>query len=40
MLIRTKHQGFEHPIPSEITARAAYQTRRQWLAQLAAGATL
>ena len=38
MLIRTKHQGFEHPIPSEITARAAYQTRRQWLAQLAAGA--
>jgi len=30
--------GFNHPIPSEITPRAAYEGRRQWLRQVAAGA--
>ena len=31
MLIRTSQDGFNHPFPSEITAQAAYQNRRQWL---------
>ncbi len=31
-------RGFDHPVPSEITPRAAYEGRRQWLRQLAAGA--
>ena len=31
MLIRTSQDGFNHPFPSEITAKAAYQNRRQWL---------
>ena len=31
-------RGFDHPVPSEITPRAAYEGRRQWLKQLAAGA--
>jgi sulfoxide reductase catalytic subunit YedY len=31
MLIRTAQDGFNHPFPSEITAKAAYQNRRQWL---------
>ena len=31
-------RGFDHPIPSAITPRAAYEGRRQWLRQLAAGA--
>jgi len=30
--------GFDHPIPSEITPRAAYEGRRTWMRQLAAGA--
>jgi sulfoxide reductase catalytic subunit YedY len=30
--------GFIHPTPSEITPRAVYENRRQWLANLAAGA--
>jgi sulfoxide reductase catalytic subunit YedY len=30
--------GFIHPVSSEITPRAVYEGRRQWLAQLAAGA--
>jgi sulfoxide reductase catalytic subunit YedY len=29
--------GFDHPVPSEITPRAAYEGRRRWLRQLAAG---
>ena len=31
-------RGFDHPVPSEITPRAAYEGRRSWLKQLAAGA--
>lgn len=31
MLIRTSQDGFNHPFPSEITSKAAYQNRRQWL---------
>jgi len=31
-------RGFDHPIPSEITPRAAYEGRRAWMKQLAAGA--
>ena len=31
-------RGFDHPIPSEITPRAAYEGRRTWLKGLAAGA--
>ena len=31
-------RGFDHPVPSEITPRAAYEGRRRWLKQLAAGA--
>ncbi|MDP3521729.1 MAG: protein-methionine-sulfoxide reductase catalytic subunit MsrP, partial [Hydrogenophaga sp.] len=38
MLIRTRDNGFEHPIASEITPAAAYLRRREWLAQMAAGA--
>jgi sulfoxide reductase catalytic subunit YedY len=29
--------GFDHPLPSEITPRAVYEQRRQWLRLLAAG---
>ena len=35
---RPADRGFDHPVPSEITPRAAYEGRRQWLKQLAAGA--
>jgi len=31
-------RGFDHPIPSEITPRAAYEGRREWMKRLAAGA--
>jgi sulfoxide reductase catalytic subunit YedY len=31
MIIRTGRQGFQHPLPSEITPQAAYLNRRQWL---------
>ncbi|WP_088284342.1 protein-methionine-sulfoxide reductase catalytic subunit MsrP [Ideonella sp. A 288] len=31
-------RGFVHPTPSEITPRAAYDGRRRWLQQVAAGA--
>ncbi len=34
---RHAHQGFDHPVPSEITPRAAYEGRREFLKQLAAG---
>ncbi|MBL0087445.1 MAG: protein-methionine-sulfoxide reductase catalytic subunit MsrP [Ideonella sp.] len=30
--------GFIHPVPSEITPRAAYEGRREWMKRLAAGA--
>lgn len=43
MLIKTGRDGFVHPISSEITPRAAYQSRRellQWMATGAAGAAL
>ena len=35
---QVQNQGFNHPIPSEITPRAAYLGRRRWMQQLAAGA--
>jgi sulfoxide reductase catalytic subunit YedY len=38
-----KDRGFHHPFPSEITPRAAHESRRDWLRQLAltaAGTTL
>lgn len=38
MLIRTGHPGFEHPHASEITPRALYESRRDWLKLMAAGA--
>jgi sulfoxide reductase catalytic subunit YedY len=38
MIIRSTDQGFEHPHPSEITPRAVYEGRRQWLQQVAMGA--
>ena len=38
MLIRTRDNGFEHPIASEITPREAYLQRRAWLQQVAVGA--
>jgi len=43
MLIRTGRDGFEHPVPSEITPRGVYQDRRlllKWMATGAAGAAL
>ena len=43
MLIRTGRNGYEHPVPSEITPRAVYQDRRrllQWMATGAAGVAL
>jgi len=43
MLIRTGRNGFDHPVPSEITPRAVYQDRRtllKWMATGAAGAAL
>jgi len=35
MLIRTGRNGHPHPLPSEITPRALYLRRRDWLARLA-----
>jgi methionine sulfoxide reductase catalytic subunit len=35
-----KNRGFEHPLASEITPRAVYAGRRQWLQSAAAGAAL
>jgi sulfoxide reductase catalytic subunit YedY len=37
MLIKTGRNGFEHPIPSEITPRAVYENRRQLLKLMATG---
>ena len=38
MLIRSQDAGFVHPVPSDITPRAAYLGRREWLQRLALGA--
>jgi sulfoxide reductase catalytic subunit YedY len=38
MLIRTDRHGFTHRLTSEITPRGVYESRRQWLQGLAAGA--
>jgi methionine sulfoxide reductase catalytic subunit len=38
MIIRTDTDGFQHPVGSEITPRAAYLKRRELLQQLAMGA--
>ncbi|MBO9644388.1 MAG: protein-methionine-sulfoxide reductase catalytic subunit MsrP [Pseudacidovorax sp.] len=38
MLIRSRDDGFVHPISSEITPRAAYEERRQLLRLMATGA--
>lgn len=38
MLIKTKHSGFIHPVSSEITSPAAYQSRRELLRLMATGA--
>lgn len=35
---RIRDQGFEHPVPSEITPRAVYAGRREFLRRLASGA--
>lgn len=43
MLIKTHRDGFQHPVASEITPKAVYQSRRElmrWMAAGAAGATL
>jgi len=38
MLIRSSDSGFEHPVASDITPRAVFESRRTMLQQLAAGA--
>jgi methionine sulfoxide reductase catalytic subunit len=38
MIIRLNHNGFQHPVPSEITAHADYLGRRALLQRLALGA--
>jgi sulfoxide reductase catalytic subunit YedY len=37
MIIRTSSSGFLHPVPSDITSQAAYQSRRDLMRQFAAG---
>ena len=37
MLIKTNDQGFTHPVSSEITPEAAYQSRRQMIRLMASG---
>ncbi len=37
MIIRSSSSGFLHPVPSDITSQAAYQSRRDLMRQLAAG---
>jgi sulfoxide reductase catalytic subunit YedY len=37
-MLPLRDRGFTHPIPSEVTPRAAYEQRRQWLKLVAAGA--
>ncbi|MGE0347649.1 protein-methionine-sulfoxide reductase catalytic subunit MsrP [Hydrogenophaga sp.] len=36
MIIRNRDNGFNHPLPSEITPQVAYRNRRQWLLAAAA----
>ncbi|MGJ7495742.1 protein-methionine-sulfoxide reductase catalytic subunit MsrP [Variovorax sp. RT4R15] len=38
MLIHSRNDGFNHPVPSEITPRSAYEGRRDMLKLLAGGA--
>ena len=38
MLIRTNRDGFDHPVSSEITPRAVYESRRDLLKLMATGA--
>jgi sulfoxide reductase catalytic subunit YedY len=38
MLIRTRDNGFIHPVSSEITPRSAYAGRREMMKLLAGGA--
>ena len=38
MLIRSSDAGFDHPVPSEITPRTLFESRRTLLQQMAAGA--
>ncbi len=38
MLIRSDRDGFNHPIPSEITSPRVYRQRRQFIAHMASGA--
>ena len=38
MLIRSSDAGFDHPVPSEITPRTLFESRRILLQQMAAGA--
>ena len=38
MLIRSSDAGFDHPVPSEITPRALFESRRTLLQQMALGA--
>jgi len=35
MLIKTHHDGFTHPVSSEITPQAVYAGRRQWMQKVA-----
>ncbi len=37
MLIQTRHDGFLHPVPSEITSRHIYQDRRDLIKLMASG---
>jgi sulfoxide reductase catalytic subunit YedY len=39
-LNRHDPSGFHHPVPSEISPRAVYEQRREFLAHIAAGAAL
>jgi sulfoxide reductase catalytic subunit YedY len=39
MIIRTTGNGFQHPTSSDITPRAAYLGRREWMQRLALGAS-
>jgi sulfoxide reductase catalytic subunit YedY len=39
MLIRSSDSGFDHPVASEITPRAVFESRRTLLQQIALGAT-
>lgn len=40
MPVLRPHNGFEHPVPSEITPPDVYTNRRQWIERLAVGGAL